>query len=100
MAHEVIFFQHNRLNYSTKTPNNNTILFNFSANRQPVVNILGPSFASLLEKEGANTDELSLIGEGEDEDQGRDSEVKVRLFLLLQNLDTQLLSKCLKEISE
>uniref|UniRef100_A0A671YMZ7 Outer dynein arm docking complex subunit 2 n=1 Tax=Sparus aurata TaxID=8175 RepID=A0A671YMZ7_SPAAU len=69
-------------------------------NRQPVVNILGPSFASLLEKEGANTDELSLIGEGEDEDQGRDSEVKVRLFLLLQNLDTQLLSKCLKEISE
>uniref|UniRef100_A0A671YKJ4 Outer dynein arm docking complex subunit 2 n=1 Tax=Sparus aurata TaxID=8175 RepID=A0A671YKJ4_SPAAU len=61
-------------------------------NRQPVVNILGPSFASLLEKEGANTDELSLIGEGEDEDQGRDSEVKVRLFLLLQNLDTQLLS--------
>ncbi|XP_031728280.1 armadillo repeat-containing protein 4 isoform X1 [Anarrhichthys ocellatus] len=60
-------------------------------NRDPVVKILGPSFASVLEKHDAHTDVLSL--EDKEEDQG-----KVKLFLLLQNMDNQLLSKCLKEI--
>ncbi|XP_075936861.1 outer dynein arm-docking complex subunit 2-like isoform X2 [Anarhichas minor] len=60
-------------------------------NRDPVVKILGPSFASVLEKHDAHTDVLSL--EDKEGDQG-----KVKLFLLLQNMDNQLLSKCLKEI--
>ncbi|XP_075968755.1 outer dynein arm-docking complex subunit 2-like isoform X2 [Anarhichas minor] len=60
-------------------------------NRDPVVKILGPSFASILEKHDAHTDVLSL--EDKEGDQG-----KVKLFLLLQNMDNQLLSKCLKEI--
>uniref|UniRef100_A0A8C4DC69 Outer dynein arm docking complex subunit 2 n=1 Tax=Dicentrarchus labrax TaxID=13489 RepID=A0A8C4DC69_DICLA len=67
-------------------------------NRDPVVKILGPSFAVILENEGANTDVLSLVGKVKE--QGEDMEVKVKLFLLLQNMDNQLLSKCLKEISE
>lgn len=62
--------------------------------------ILGPSFASILEKEHTQTDILSLVGKVKEEDQGKDSEVNVKLFLLLQNMDKQLLSKCLKEISE
>ncbi|KAL7373163.1 hypothetical protein ABVT39_000343 [Epinephelus coioides] len=69
-------------------------------NRDPVVKILGPSFASILKKEDAHTDVLSLVDKVKEEDQGKDSEVKVKLFLLLQNMDNQLLSKCLKEISE
>ncbi|XP_035510826.1 armadillo repeat-containing protein 4 isoform X2 [Morone saxatilis] len=67
-------------------------------NRDPVVKILGPSFAGILENEGALTDVLSLVGK--EKEQGEDTEVKVKLFLLLQNMDNQLLGKCLKEISE
>ncbi|XP_044031908.1 outer dynein arm-docking complex subunit 2 isoform X2 [Siniperca chuatsi] len=67
-------------------------------NRDPVVKILGPSFASILEKED-HTDVLSLVDKVQGEDNSKDSEVKVKLFLLLQNMDNQLLSKCLKEIS-
>ncbi|XP_077953101.1 outer dynein arm-docking complex subunit 2 isoform X3 [Gasterosteus aculeatus] len=65
-------------------------------NRDPVVKILGPSLDSILEKEDAHTDGLSLVDEGKEEDQGKESDVKVKLFLLLQDLDKQLLSKCLK----
>ncbi|XP_074477893.1 outer dynein arm-docking complex subunit 2 isoform X1 [Sebastes fasciatus] len=68
-------------------------------NRDAVVKILGPSFASILEKQDAPTDVLSLIDNVKEEDLGKDSEVKVKLFLLLQNMDNQLLSKCLKEIA-
>ncbi len=75
-------------------------LFYFSENRDPVVKILGPSFASILEKVDTHTDALSLADKVKEEDQGEDSEVKVKLFLLLQNMDNQLLNKCLKEISE
>ncbi|TKS87995.1 Armadillo repeat-containing protein 4 [Collichthys lucidus] len=60
-------------------------------NRDPMVKILGPSLTSVLQKGGAHT-------EVKEEDQGEDS--KVKLFLLLQNMDNQLLNKCLKEISE
>lgn len=56
-----------------------------------MVKILGPSLTSVLQKGGAHT-------EVKEEDQGEDS--KVKLFLLLQNMDNQLLNKCLQEISE
>lgn len=65
-----------------------------------MVKILGPSFASILEKVDAHTDVLSLVDRVKEEDQGKDLEVKVKLFLLLQDMDKQLLNKCLKEISE
>ncbi|XP_070784506.1 outer dynein arm-docking complex subunit 2 isoform X2 [Enoplosus armatus] len=68
-------------------------------NRDPVVKILGPSFASILEKENTLADVLSLVDKAKEEDHGKDSEVKVKLFHLLQNMDNQLLSKCLEEIS-
>ncbi|XP_031176133.1 armadillo repeat-containing protein 4 isoform X1 [Sander lucioperca] len=68
-------------------------------NRDPVVKILGPSFVSTLEKEDAHTDVLSLVDKVKEKDQGKNPEVKVKLFLLLQNMDNQLLSKCLKEIA-
>ncbi|XP_032359465.1 armadillo repeat-containing protein 4 isoform X2 [Etheostoma spectabile] len=68
-------------------------------NKDPVVKILGPSFVSTLEKEDANTDVLSLVDKVKEKDQGKDTEVKVKLFLLLQNMDNQLISKCLKEIA-
>nr|XP_046227453.1 outer dynein arm-docking complex subunit 2 [Scatophagus argus]XP_046227454.1 outer dynein arm-docking complex subunit 2 [Scatophagus argus] len=69
-------------------------------NRDTVAKILGPSVANILEKEGAHTDVQSLVGKANEEDPGKESEVKMRLFLLLQNLDNQLLSKCLRQISE
>ncbi|XP_068565576.1 outer dynein arm-docking complex subunit 2 isoform X2 [Cebidichthys violaceus] len=62
-------------------------------NRDPVVKILGPSFASILEKHDAHTDVRSLEDKVKEEDQDT-----VKLFLLLQNMDNQLLNKCLKEI--
>ncbi|TNN72433.1 Armadillo repeat-containing protein 4 [Liparis tanakae] len=62
-------------------------------NRDPVVKILGPSFASTLEE-----DVLSLADKVKEDDQDKDSDVKVKLLLLLQNLDNQLLSQSLKEI--
>ncbi|XP_022609806.1 armadillo repeat-containing protein 4 [Seriola dumerili] len=65
-------------------------------NRDPVVKILGPCFAIMLDGEGPHTDVLHLVGK----DQVKDSEVKVKLFHLLQNMDKQLLSKLLEKISE
>ena len=64
-----------------------------SENRDIVVKILGPRFADVLEREDTQTD---LV----DEDTSKDSEVKVKLFRLLQTMDQQLLSKLLEEISE
>ncbi|XP_075994245.1 outer dynein arm-docking complex subunit 2 [Genypterus blacodes] len=67
-------------------------------NTDPMVNILGPAFATLVENEDRN--ELHLIESIKHGEEDQDSEVKVKLFLLLQQLDEQLLSKCCKEISQ
>ncbi|KAM6971372.1 outer dynein arm-docking complex subunit 2 isoform 1-T2 [Tautogolabrus adspersus] len=69
-------------------------------NRDPVAKILGPSFSSILEKQDADSDVLSLVDKVKEEGHGKDSEVKVKLLLLLQNLDNHIVNKCLKEISE
>ncbi|KAI4807030.1 hypothetical protein KUCAC02_017808 [Chaenocephalus aceratus] len=66
-------------------------------NRYPVVKILGSIVASILQGEDTDTDVLSLVDKVKD--QGKDSEVKVKLFLFLRNLDNKLLSKCLEEIA-
>lgn len=68
---------------------NKTIVFYCLENRGLVAKILGPSFASILEKKG-QSDAQSLAGE----------DLEVELFLLLQNMDKHLLNKCLKEIPE
>uniref|UniRef100_A0A3P8S5X9 Outer dynein arm docking complex subunit 2 n=1 Tax=Amphiprion percula TaxID=161767 RepID=A0A3P8S5X9_AMPPE len=67
-------------------------------NRDPVVKILGRSFATALEREDTQTDILSLVDKVKDP--AKDSETKVKLCLLLQNMDKQILSKLLEEISE
>uniref|UniRef100_A0A3Q3MEL8 Outer dynein arm docking complex subunit 2 n=1 Tax=Mastacembelus armatus TaxID=205130 RepID=A0A3Q3MEL8_9TELE len=69
-------------------------------NREPVVKILGPCFANILEREEAHTDVLPQVDKVQDEGQAKDSEVKVQLFQLLQNMDKQLLNKLLQDISE
>lgn len=61
-----------------------------------MVKILGPCFANVLEREDTDTDVLGLA----DKDQAKDSEVKVKLFHLLQTTDKLFLSKLLEEISE
>lgn len=68
---------------------NKTIVFYCLENRDLMAKILGPSFASILEKKG-QSDAQSLVGE----------DLEVELFLLLQNMDKHLLNKCLKEIPE
>lgn len=73
-------------------------LFYCSENREPVVKILGPSFATILEGEDPHSDLMRLVDK--EEDQGEDKEVKVKLFLLLHDMDKQLLRELLKEISE
>ncbi|KAG7216688.1 hypothetical protein INR49_021057 [Caranx melampygus] len=65
-------------------------------NREPVVKILGPCFASILDGEDTHSEIQRLV----DDDQVKDSEVKIRLFHLFQNTDKQILSKLLEEISE
>ncbi|XP_071753052.1 outer dynein arm-docking complex subunit 2 isoform X1 [Centroberyx gerrardi] len=67
-------------------------------NRDPVVKILGPSFATVLD--GEDTSVLRLVDKVKQGDQATDSEVQVKLFLLLQHLDNQLLSNSLKQISQ
>uniref|UniRef100_A0AAQ5YSG9 Armadillo repeat containing 4 n=1 Tax=Amphiprion ocellaris TaxID=80972 RepID=A0AAQ5YSG9_AMPOC len=67
-------------------------------NRDPVVKILGRSFATALEREDTQTDILSLVDKVKDP--AKDSETKVKLCLLLHNMDKQILSKLLEEISE
>ncbi|XP_074549652.1 outer dynein arm-docking complex subunit 2 [Halichoeres trimaculatus] len=66
-------------------------------NRDPVGKILGSSFADIWD---VQSDFVSLVDNIKEESQGKDSEIKINLFLLLQNLDKQLLNKCLQEISD
>ncbi|CAL8311996.1 unnamed protein product [Merluccius merluccius] len=68
-------------------------------NRDPVVKILGPRFATVLEGD-IDMSALQLVDKLKEEDpeQAKDSEVK--LFLLLQHLDKQLLSNALTDFTQ
>lgn len=57
--------------------------------------ILGPCFANILDGEDTHSEIQRLV----DDDQVQDSEVKIKLFHLFQNMDKQILSKLLEEIS-
>ncbi|KAM8822409.1 outer dynein arm-docking complex subunit 2 isoform 2-T3 [Spinachia spinachia] len=89
------FSQLSRLVYLADNKKMEEVQACLEENRDPIVKILGTSLDSILEKEDY-TDGLSLVDEEKEEDQGKD--IKVRLFLLLQDLDKQLLSKCLKDM--
>ncbi|XP_063062971.1 outer dynein arm-docking complex subunit 2 [Engraulis encrasicolus] len=67
------------------------------ANRDPVVRILGPSFATV---EGEDSSILRLLDKVKGGDPGGETELQVKLLILLQQLDTQLLSSSLKQISK
>lgn len=69
----------------------------FPANRDPVVQILGPSFATV---EGEDSAVLRLQEKVRGGDPGGEAEIQVKLLMLLQQLDTQLLSSSLKQISQ
>ena len=66
-----------------------------------MVKVLGPSLATALEG-GADTSALELVErlKKEGPEQAQDSEVKVQLFLLLQQLDNQLISEALTDFSK
>ncbi|XP_062377092.1 outer dynein arm-docking complex subunit 2 [Sardina pilchardus] len=67
------------------------------ANRDPAVRILGPSFATV---EGEDSSVLRLLEKVRGGDPGGETETQVKLLVLLQQLDTQLLSTSLKQISQ
>ncbi|CAG5895551.1 unnamed protein product [Menidia menidia] len=68
-------------------------------NRDPIVKILGSSFASKLDGEEIHLDSLSLKDEAE-KGFAMDMDVKNKLYFMLQNTDKQILDQLLGEISE
>ncbi|MEE6467022.1 hypothetical protein FKM82_007122 [Ascaphus truei] len=66
------------------------------ANRDPIENILGPSFATV---EGEDMSVLRLLDKMRQNDD-HNAEIKMKIFLLLQQLDMQLLNSSLKHISQ
>uniref|UniRef100_A0A6Q2YL56 Outer dynein arm docking complex subunit 2 n=1 Tax=Esox lucius TaxID=8010 RepID=A0A6Q2YL56_ESOLU len=67
------------------------------ANRDPVAKMLGPSFATV---EGEDSSVLRLLEKVREGDLAKETETQVRLLILLQQLDTHLLSNSLKQISQ
>ncbi|XP_072234557.1 outer dynein arm-docking complex subunit 2 [Leuresthes tenuis] len=67
-------------------------------NRNPMAGILGSSFATKSDREEVCLDVLSLKDEVKEE--GSALDVKVKLYVVLQNIDKQILNQLLGEISE
>ncbi|XP_067870254.1 outer dynein arm-docking complex subunit 2 isoform X2 [Heterodontus francisci] len=67
------------------------------ANRDPIVKILGPSFATVEGEDKSMLRLLEKVKKGEEEPE---AEVQMKLFLLLQQLDMQLLNTSLQKISQ
>ncbi|KAG7273626.1 hypothetical protein CRUP_017348 [Coryphaenoides rupestris] len=70
-------------------------------NRNPVVKILGPGFGAVLEGD-SDASALRLVDKLQEEEEREEegAEVKVKLFLLLQHLDQELLSSSLRDFSQ
>ncbi|XP_060681704.1 outer dynein arm-docking complex subunit 2 [Hemiscyllium ocellatum] len=66
------------------------------ANRDPIAKILGPSFATV---EGEDKSMLRLLEKVKKGDEEPEAEAQMKLFLLLQQLDMQLLNTSLQKIS-
>ncbi|XP_033856926.3 outer dynein arm-docking complex subunit 2-like isoform X1 [Acipenser ruthenus] len=67
------------------------------ANRDPVAKILGPSFATV---EGEDTSMLRLLDKVKEDGEAHEAELKMKMLLLLQQLDKQLLNNSLKQMSQ
>ncbi|XP_034258268.1 outer dynein arm-docking complex subunit 2 isoform X2 [Pantherophis guttatus] len=66
------------------------------ANRDPIVKILGPGYGTI---EGEDLSMLRLLDKIKKDDTS-DNEIKMKISLLLQQLDMQLLNSSLKQISQ
>ncbi|XP_062984526.1 outer dynein arm-docking complex subunit 2 [Elgaria multicarinata webbii] len=66
------------------------------ANRDPIVKILGPGYGTI---EGEDLSMLRLLDKMKKDD-ASDNEMKMKISLLLQQLDMQLLNSSLKQISQ
>nr|XP_020656758.1 armadillo repeat-containing protein 4 isoform X1 [Pogona vitticeps]XP_020656767.1 armadillo repeat-containing protein 4 isoform X1 [Pogona vitticeps]XP_020656775.1 armadillo repeat-containing protein 4 isoform X1 [Pogona vitticeps] len=66
------------------------------ANRDPIVKILGPGYGTI---EGEDLSMLRLLDKVKKDD-ASDNEIKMKISLLLQQLDMQLLNSSLKQISQ
>ncbi|KAF1492871.1 Armadillo repeat-containing protein 4, partial [Eudyptula minor novaehollandiae] len=66
------------------------------ANRDPIVKILGPEYGTI---EGEDMSMLHLLDKVKKDDDP-ETELKMKIFLLLHQLDLQLLNSSLKHISE
>lgn len=70
--------------------------FMSTANRDPIVKILGPEYGAV---EGEDTSILHLFDKVKKES-GLETELKMKIILLLHQLDLQLLNSSLKEVSQ
>lgn len=68
----------------------------FTANRDPIVKILGPEYGTV---EGEDMSMLRLLDKVKKDDDP-ETEIKMKIFILLLQLDLQLLSSSLKHISQ
>ncbi|KAM8811602.1 outer dynein arm-docking complex subunit 2 [Eudromia elegans] len=66
------------------------------ANRDPIVNILGPGYGTV---EGEDMSMLHLLDKVKKDDDP-ETEIKMKIFILLNQLDMQLLNNSLKHISQ
>ncbi|XP_025904589.1 armadillo repeat-containing protein 4 [Nothoprocta perdicaria] len=66
------------------------------ANRDPIVNILGPGYGTI---EGEDMSMLHLLDKVKKDDDP-ETEIKMKIFILLSQLDMQLLNSSLKHISQ
>ncbi|NXE80267.1 ARMC4 protein, partial [Cochlearius cochlearius] len=66
------------------------------ANRDPIVKILGPEYGTV---EGEDMSMLHLLDKVKKDDDP-ETEMKMKIFLLLHQLDLQLLNSCLKHFSQ
>lgn len=68
----------------------------FTANRDPIVKILGPEYGTV---EGEDTSLLCLLEKMKKDDDPQ-TEMKMKISILLHQLDMQLLNSSLKHISQ
>lgn len=67
-----------------------------AVNRDPIVKILGPGYGTI---EGEDMSMLRLLDKVKKDD-AENTEMKMKISLLLQQLDMQLLNSSLKQISQ
>uniref|UniRef100_A0A8C5HBE3 Armadillo repeat containing 4 n=1 Tax=Gouania willdenowi TaxID=441366 RepID=A0A8C5HBE3_GOUWI len=69
-------------------------------NKDLVAIIFGRSFVSFMEKEDVNQDVQSLMVKIKEREPSEDVEAKIKVFLLLQKKDKEILNKLLQHVTE